>query len=80
MSVNELIASGIFKDPERPRDVWSLGTVSGTPVASVVSVVIDGDTAATSMLSAVACSDGNRVLTVLLGRARIVTSVILTAG
>ena len=76
MSVNDLIATGIFKDPERPRDAWSLGTVSGTPAAGVVSVILDGDATATAMLTTVACANTDRVLTLLLGRSRIVTGVI----
>jgi len=76
VSVNDILRSGAFTDPPAPSDSWSLGTVSGAPSGGVASVVIDGDTAGTSMTMLVPCADGDRVLTVLLGRSRMVVGVI----
>lgn len=76
MGVNELIATKVFTKPEAPRDAWALGKVSGTPTATTANVILDGDSTATSMALACACHDGDQVLTLLLGRSRIVTHAI----
>jgi predicted RecA/RadA family phage recombinase len=79
VSANDIIESGIFTPPEKPRDEWSLGTVSSAPSGGVVNVIPDGDTATTPMCAAVACVQGDQVLTLLLGRTRIVVLVIPAA-
>jgi hypothetical protein len=72
--VNQLLDSGIFKPPDTSRYVSALfGTVTATPTTSVVSVLLDGDSVAVSMVSAVPCAANDRVITTLVGRTRVVT-------
>lgn len=74
---NQIVNAGILRPPAPPRDTWTLGTVSGTPAAGIARVVLDGDTAASDCVQGAACVAGDRVLTCLLGRARI---VVVTLG
>jgi hypothetical protein len=50
--------------------------VDAAPSAGTVDVVIDGDTAATTMAYLVPCSDGDRVLVLRLGTSRMVAGVV----
>lgn len=77
MSVlNDILNSGIFKQPEPPRDAWALGTVTDAPSESigwtVAGVLLDGDTDPTIMRYGCPCGEGDRVVVLLLGRSRIV--------
>ena len=74
--INDMLNAEILKAPEPPRDSWALGTVVDEPSDPTgwhtVTVLIDGDTTATTMRYCCPCTAGNRVLTLLLGRSRIV--------
>jgi hypothetical protein len=71
---NDIINAGILKPPEPPRDFWCLGTISGSPSAGTVDVTLDGDALATNMPYGCPVGEGHRVLTVLLGRSRMVVA------
>ena len=71
--INEILEAGVFRPPRTPRDAWSLGTASGPTVDAITPVVIDGDTAPTNCQGATA-AEGERVLTCLLGRARLLVA------
>jgi len=79
VNVNDILKSAIMKSEAPPRDSWSFGTVevpSPARTDGLVEVVLDGDTDPTAMASTVPCSDGDRVLVLLLGGTRVVTGVI----
>jgi hypothetical protein len=78
--VSRILASGIARETPRPRDEWSLGVIDGAPAAGVADVILDGDTTATSMPYLVPCADGDRVLTVLLGRSRFLVADLTKPG
>ena len=75
--INDIINHGIFPAPKPPRDSWSFGTVESVGTARV-DVLLDGDTTAVSMATGAACTVGDRVLVILLGRSRMVVCVVKT--
>lgn len=73
---NELIDRAVVSAAPGPRDSWSMGTVASAPASGHASVMLDGATAAVDMALACACAQGDRVLTVLLGRSRIAVATV----